>query len=105
MDEIYHDESLGAHVNIALVRLIMVGYRQVSPLLTGREAGWMARLAYSIRTQRLLETLLGQRQWVGLVTGKRDILCPSGRRPLFLSSPLGGGAVMETKAVIVELHC
>lgn len=31
MDEIYHDESLGAHVNIALVRLIIVGYRQVSP--------------------------------------------------------------------------
>lgn len=30
VDEIYHDESLGAHMNIALVRLIMVGYRQVS---------------------------------------------------------------------------
>ncbi|XP_013012362.1 A disintegrin and metalloproteinase with thrombospondin motifs 14 isoform X3 [Cavia porcellus] len=28
VDEIYHDESLGAHMNIALVRLIMVGYRQ-----------------------------------------------------------------------------
>lgn len=30
VDEIYHDESLGTHINIALVRLIMVGYRQVS---------------------------------------------------------------------------
>ena len=31
VDEIYHDESLGVHINIALVRLIMVGYRQVNP--------------------------------------------------------------------------
>ena len=31
VDEIYHDESLGTHINIALVRLIMVGYRQVTP--------------------------------------------------------------------------
>lgn len=30
VNEIYHDESLGAHINIALVRLIMVGYRQVN---------------------------------------------------------------------------
>lgn len=36
VNEIYHDESLGAHINIALVRLIMVGYRQVSPLSAGR---------------------------------------------------------------------
>uniref|UniRef100_A0A8D0V137 ADAM metallopeptidase with thrombospondin type 1 motif 14 n=1 Tax=Sus scrofa TaxID=9823 RepID=A0A8D0V137_PIG len=28
VNEIYHDESLGVHINIALVRLIMVGYRQ-----------------------------------------------------------------------------
>lgn len=34
VDEIYHDESLGAHVNIALVRLVMVGYRQVRPHLS-----------------------------------------------------------------------
>uniref|UniRef100_A0A8C6W6E8 ADAM metallopeptidase with thrombospondin type 1 motif 14 n=1 Tax=Nannospalax galili TaxID=1026970 RepID=A0A8C6W6E8_NANGA len=33
VDEIYHDESLGAHVNIALVRLIMVGYRQSLSLI------------------------------------------------------------------------
>lgn len=29
VDEIYHDESLGVHINIVLVRMIMVGYRQV----------------------------------------------------------------------------
>lgn len=31
VDEIYHDESLGTNINIVLVRMIMVGYRQVSP--------------------------------------------------------------------------
>lgn len=30
VDEIYHDESLGTNINIILVRMIMVGYRQVS---------------------------------------------------------------------------
>lgn len=30
VDEIYHDESLGTNINIVLVRMIMVGYRQVS---------------------------------------------------------------------------
>uniref|UniRef100_A0A2K5KEU0 ADAM metallopeptidase with thrombospondin type 1 motif 14 n=2 Tax=Colobus angolensis palliatus TaxID=336983 RepID=A0A2K5KEU0_COLAP len=33
VDEIYHDESLGVHINIALVRLIMVGYRQSLSLI------------------------------------------------------------------------
>ncbi|XP_062070728.1 A disintegrin and metalloproteinase with thrombospondin motifs 14 isoform X3 [Lepus europaeus] len=33
VDEIYHDESLGTHVNIALVRLVMVGYRQSLSLI------------------------------------------------------------------------
>lgn len=33
VDEIYHDESLGVHINIVLVRMIMVGYRQVNPAL------------------------------------------------------------------------
>ncbi|KAM5241583.1 A disintegrin and metalloproteinase with thrombospondin motifs 14 isoform 7-T7 [Hipposideros larvatus] len=33
VDEIYHDESLGTHINIALVRLIMVGYRQSLSLI------------------------------------------------------------------------
>lgn len=44
VNEIYHDESLGVHINIALVRLIMVGYRQVNPLVSrqslGREGVW-----------------------------------------------------------------
>ncbi|XP_075390155.1 A disintegrin and metalloproteinase with thrombospondin motifs 14 isoform X2 [Tenrec ecaudatus] len=33
VDEIYHDDSLGVHINIALVRLIMVGYRQSLTLI------------------------------------------------------------------------
>uniref|UniRef100_A0A4X2LBC1 ADAM metallopeptidase with thrombospondin type 1 motif 14 n=1 Tax=Vombatus ursinus TaxID=29139 RepID=A0A4X2LBC1_VOMUR len=33
VDEIYHDESLGVHMNIALVRMIMVGYRQSLSLI------------------------------------------------------------------------
>ncbi|XP_006889103.1 PREDICTED: A disintegrin and metalloproteinase with thrombospondin motifs 14 [Elephantulus edwardii] len=33
VNEIYHDESLGVHINIALVRLIMVGYRQSLSLI------------------------------------------------------------------------
>ncbi|XP_068161435.1 A disintegrin and metalloproteinase with thrombospondin motifs 14 isoform X1 [Antennarius striatus] len=33
VDEIYHDESLGANINIVLVRMIMVGYRQSISLI------------------------------------------------------------------------
>ncbi|XP_075071303.1 A disintegrin and metalloproteinase with thrombospondin motifs 14 [Mixophyes fleayi] len=33
VDEIYHDESLGVHINIVLVRIIMVGYRQSVSLI------------------------------------------------------------------------
>ncbi|XP_072851339.2 A disintegrin and metalloproteinase with thrombospondin motifs 14 isoform X2 [Pogona vitticeps] len=33
VDEIYHDESLGVHINIVLVRMIMVGYRQSISLI------------------------------------------------------------------------
>ncbi|NXT48981.1 ATS14 metalloproteinase, partial [Pluvianellus socialis] len=33
VDEIYHDESLGIHINIVLVRMIMVGYRQSVSLI------------------------------------------------------------------------
>ncbi|XP_064320699.1 A disintegrin and metalloproteinase with thrombospondin motifs 14 isoform X4 [Phalacrocorax carbo] len=33
VDEIYHDESLGVHINIVLVRMIMVGYRQSVSLI------------------------------------------------------------------------
>ncbi|XP_051897412.1 LOW QUALITY PROTEIN: A disintegrin and metalloproteinase with thrombospondin motifs 14-like [Pristis pectinata] len=33
VDEIYHDESLGTHINIVLVRMIMVGYRQSISLI------------------------------------------------------------------------
>ncbi|MEE6488349.1 hypothetical protein FKM82_015209 [Ascaphus truei] len=33
VDEIYHDESLGIHINIVLVRMIMVGYRQSISLI------------------------------------------------------------------------
>lgn len=30
VNEIYHDESLGVHINVALVRMIMLGYAKVS---------------------------------------------------------------------------
>ncbi|XP_041672068.1 A disintegrin and metalloproteinase with thrombospondin motifs 14 [Cheilinus undulatus] len=33
VDEIYHDESLGTNINIVLVRMIMVGYRQSISLI------------------------------------------------------------------------
>lgn len=34
VNEIYHDESLGVHINVVLVRMIMLGYAKVSePLL------------------------------------------------------------------------
>lgn len=50
MDEIYHDESLGAHINIVLVRLIIVGYRQVTNTLPGQltssgDRRWLADTA------------------------------------------------------------
>ncbi|MBN3302769.1 ATS3 metalloproteinase, partial [Amia calva] len=33
VDEIYHDESLGSNINVVLVRMIMVGYRQSISLI------------------------------------------------------------------------
>lgn len=45
MDEIYHDESLGVHINIVLVRMIMVGYRQVNTVLRHDEKEMLFRLA------------------------------------------------------------
>ena len=30
VNEIYHDESLGVHINVVLVRMIMLGYAKVS---------------------------------------------------------------------------
>uniref|UniRef100_A0A8C2ZFY6 ADAM metallopeptidase with thrombospondin type 1 motif 14 n=1 Tax=Cyclopterus lumpus TaxID=8103 RepID=A0A8C2ZFY6_CYCLU len=33
VDEIYHDESLGTNINVVLVRMIMVGYRQSISLI------------------------------------------------------------------------
>ncbi|XP_028989256.1 A disintegrin and metalloproteinase with thrombospondin motifs 14 isoform X2 [Betta splendens] len=33
VDEIYHDESLGANINVVLVRMLMVGYRQSISLI------------------------------------------------------------------------
>lgn len=31
MNEIYHDQSLGAKINVVLVRIIMLGYGKVRP--------------------------------------------------------------------------
>ncbi|KAL7990399.1 hypothetical protein Chor_013829 [Crotalus horridus] len=33
VNEIYHDESLGVHINVILVRMILVGYRQSITLI------------------------------------------------------------------------
>lgn len=30
VNEIYHEESLGVHINVVLVRMIMLGYAKVS---------------------------------------------------------------------------
>lgn len=30
VNEIYHDESLGVHINVVLVRMIMLGYAKVN---------------------------------------------------------------------------
>nr|XP_036854879.1 A disintegrin and metalloproteinase with thrombospondin motifs 14 isoform X2 [Manis javanica] len=55
VDEIYHDESLGTHINIALVRLIMVGYRQSLSLIEhgnpSRSLEQVCRWAYSQQRQ------------------------------------------------------
>lgn len=82
MDEIYHDESLGAHVNIALVRLIMVGYRQVSP--RGRGQGVVAVGGGWRTSRRVTYQIPLLKESVGKVRS-------------------GCGAVMETSPVTVEL--
>ncbi|XP_053438721.1 A disintegrin and metalloproteinase with thrombospondin motifs 14 [Nycticebus coucang] len=55
VDEVYHDESLGVHINIALVRLIMVGYRQSLSLIErgnpSRSLEQVCRWAHSQRRQ------------------------------------------------------
>lgn len=48
VDEIYHDESLGTNINIVLVRMIMVGYRQVS------------RVTYFVNVKRFQMNLGGE---------------------------------------------
>lgn len=35
MNEIYHDQSLGAKINVVLVRIIMLGYGKVRPAEAG----------------------------------------------------------------------
>ena len=97
MDEIYHDESLGAHINIALVRLIMVGYRQVTTSLLqlagfggrggvgpvhwtgcGVGRGWSAcrkHFVPRIRTLRPLELRLQGQRHLGMLSGAWGIPC------------------------------
>jgi len=56
VDEIYHDESLGVHINIVLVRMIMVGYRQVRAVLgTGTQEGFLVfRLLFGFEPEGFL---------------------------------------------------
>lgn len=121
VDEIYHDESLGAHINIALVRLIMVGYRQVTPLRQqaafggGRGVGLMHRTGCGvgrpwsasgkhfvsrIRTLRPLEPRLQGKRHVGMLPQglggalqprKRTVLQPGSWRALSLRNRCGDG--------------
>ena len=50
MNEIYHDESLGVHINVVLVRMIMLGYAKVKYLticeLWTTKSGLANRLVY-----------------------------------------------------------
>ena len=55
VDEIYHDESLGVHINIVLVRMIMVGYRQVNTVLGCDEEEMPFGLAPAFRPLSQLE--------------------------------------------------
>lgn len=35
VNEIYHDESLGAHINVVLVRIILLSHAKVRPPVSG----------------------------------------------------------------------
>ncbi|XP_066522676.1 A disintegrin and metalloproteinase with thrombospondin motifs 14 isoform X2 [Hoplias malabaricus] len=56
VDEIYHDESLGTCINIVLVRMIMVGYRQsVSLIERGNPSRSLEQVCRWANTQQRLD--------------------------------------------------
>lgn len=40
VNEIYHDESLGAHINVVLVRIILLSHAKVSPPVQYTSSLW-----------------------------------------------------------------
>ena len=48
VNEIYHDESLGAHINVVLVRIILLSYGKVSELVASRHSGASPTLVISV---------------------------------------------------------
>nr|XP_055032048.1 A disintegrin and metalloproteinase with thrombospondin motifs 14 isoform X1 [Misgurnus anguillicaudatus] len=56
VDEIYHDESLGTNINIVLVRMILVGYRQsVSLIERGNPARSLEQVCRWANSQQKLD--------------------------------------------------
>ncbi|XP_072523494.1 A disintegrin and metalloproteinase with thrombospondin motifs 14 [Salminus brasiliensis] len=56
VDEIYHDESLGTSINIVLVRMIMVGYRQsISLIERGNPSRSLEQVCRWANTQQRLD--------------------------------------------------
>uniref|UniRef100_A0A8C1V8L3 ADAM metallopeptidase with thrombospondin type 1 motif, 14 n=1 Tax=Cyprinus carpio TaxID=7962 RepID=A0A8C1V8L3_CYPCA len=56
VDEIYHDESLGTNINIVLVRMILVGYRQsVSLIERGNPSRSLEQVCRWANTQQRLD--------------------------------------------------
>ncbi|MCJ8738897.1 hypothetical protein PDJAM_G00040950 [Pangasius djambal] len=56
VDEIYHDESLGTSINIVIVRMIMVGYRQsVSLIERGNPSRSLEQVCRWANTQQRLD--------------------------------------------------
>ncbi|XP_041939379.1 A disintegrin and metalloproteinase with thrombospondin motifs 3 isoform X1 [Alosa sapidissima] len=56
VDEIYHDESLGTNINVVLVRIIMVGYRQsISLIERGNPSRSLEQVCRWANTQQRLD--------------------------------------------------
>ncbi|KAK9965953.1 hypothetical protein ABG768_005015 [Culter alburnus] len=56
VDEIYHDESLGTNINIVLVRMILVGYRQsISLIERGNPSRSLEQVCRWANTQQRLD--------------------------------------------------
>ena len=59
VNEIYHDDSLGVHINIVLVRMIMLGYTKVSSLFKIS----FTQQVKSCTNQKTLQYCLTHKHW------------------------------------------